>query len=91
LVLILRDDAYGMIKWKQDGMGFEEWGLDFDNPDFVQYAESYGVVGRRVESTEALLPTLQASVAEPGVHLIEIPVDYSENAALTRELGLLEA
>jgi acetolactate synthase-1/2/3 large subunit len=90
VVLVLRDDAYGMIKWKQDGMGFEEWGLDFDNPDFVQYAGSYGAVGRRVESTAALLPTLQECVAEPGVHLVEVPVDYSENAALTRELGLLE-
>ena len=86
VVLVIRDDAYGMIKWKQDGMGFEECGLDFGNPDFVQYAESYGAHGRRVESTDALLPMLADSLAEPGVHLVEVPVDYSENAALTREL-----
>ena len=39
-VIILRDDAYGMIKWKQENMGFKNFGLDYGNPDFVKYAES---------------------------------------------------
>jgi len=87
-VLILRDDAFGMIKWKQGDMGFEPWGLDFANPDFVKYAESYGATGERLNSTEALLPTLQRCLETPGVHVVEIPVDYSENLALSRELGM---
>ena len=41
-VLILRDDAYGMIRWKQANMGFADFGLTYGNPDFVKYAESYG-------------------------------------------------
>ena len=40
-VIILNDNAYGMIKWKQEGMGFDNFGLDYKNPDFVKYAESY--------------------------------------------------
>jgi len=48
-VLILNDSGYGMIKWKQRDMGFEDFGLDFKNPDFVKYAESYGASGHRVE------------------------------------------
>ena len=47
VVLILRDDGYGMIKWKQADMGFADWGLDYGNPDFVQYAASYGAYGHR--------------------------------------------
>jgi acetolactate synthase-1/2/3 large subunit len=39
-VIILRDDAYSMIKWKQENMGFKNFGLDYGNPDFVKYAES---------------------------------------------------
>lgn len=78
-VLILRDNAYGMIKWKQAGMGFQEWGLDYGNPDFVRYAESYGAYGVRVEKTEDFLPILQDCMARKGVNLIELPVDYSEN------------
>ena len=86
-VLILRDNAYGMIKWKQTGMGFQNWGLDYGNPDFVAYAESYGAYGVRVEKTEDFLPTLQDCLARKGVNLIELPVDYSENElVLLKEL-----
>lgn len=88
VVLILNDSAYGMIKWKQDAMGFDHWGLDFNNPDFVKYAESYGAKGHRVESTESFLPLLKACTKSPGVHIIDLPIEYSENAkVLTQELN----
>lgn len=79
VVLILRDDAYGMIKWKQAGMGFRNQGLDFGNPDFVTYAESYGAGGHRVQAADEFLPLLQRCLDQPGVHLIDLPVDYSQN------------
>ena len=88
VVLILNDSSYGMIKWKQDAMGFDHWGLDFNNPDFVKYAESYGAKGHRVESTESFLPLLKACTESPGVHIIDLPIEYSENAkVLTQELN----
>ncbi|WP_449123879.1 acetolactate synthase large subunit [Pseudomonas viridiflava] len=79
IVIILRDDGYGMIRWKQSHMGFEDFGLDYGNPDFVMYANSYGAKGHRVESAEAFLPMIERCIAEPGVHVIDCPVDYSEN------------
>lgn len=79
VVLILRDDAYGMIKWKQANMGFRNQGLDFGNPDFVMYAESYGAQGHRVESADQFLPLLRQCLNGEGVHLIDLPVDYSQN------------
>jgi acetolactate synthase-1/2/3 large subunit len=86
-VLILNDSAYGMIKWKQEGMGFADFGLDFGNPDFVKYAESYGAYGHRVEKTTQLKELLISCTTTPGVHIIDCPVDYSENAkVLTKEL-----
>ena len=78
-VLILRDDAYGMIRWKQANMGFRDWGLTYGNPDFVQYAESYGAKGHRVESADHLKEVLDHCLSTEGVHLIDCPVDYSEN------------
>ncbi|MFW2351214.1 acetolactate synthase large subunit [Qipengyuania sp.] len=78
-VLILRDDAYGMIRWKQANMGFEDFGLTYGNPDFVAYAESYGATGHRVESSDHLRQLLAHCRDTPGVHLIDCPVDYSEN------------
>lgn len=85
-VLILRDDGYGMIRWKQESMGFDSFGLGFGNPDFVALASAYGAHGVRVERTEDFLPTLQTSLDTPGVHVIDVPIDYSENRVFTREL-----
>jgi acetolactate synthase I/II/III large subunit len=88
VVLILQDDAYGMIRWKQAVEKFADFGLTFGNPDFVKYAESYGARGARVESTEAFIPTLQAAFDAGGVHLVTVPIDYSENVrVLVEELG----
>jgi acetolactate synthase-1/2/3 large subunit len=79
VVLILRDSGYGMIKWKQASMGFANFGLDFGNPDFVKYAESYGAHGHRVDSADGLVPQLEECFAEPGVHVVDLPIDYSDN------------
>jgi acetolactate synthase-1/2/3 large subunit len=79
VVLILEDQGYGMIRWKQQAEGFADFGLAFKNPDFVQYARAYGAHGRRVRATEDLVPILEAAFRRGGVHLIIVPVDYSEN------------
>ncbi|MEM9192315.1 MAG: acetolactate synthase large subunit, partial [Myxococcota bacterium] len=78
-VIVLRDDSYGMIKWKQAGMSFPDYGLDFKNPDFVKYAESYGAKGHRVTATGELTKLLGECLDTGGVHLIEVPIDYAEN------------
>jgi len=86
-VLILNDSGYGMIKWKQAASDFNSFGLDFGNPDFVKYAEAYGAHGHRVTQTNELGTLLQKTLTTPGVHLIDVPIDYSENdRVLTREL-----
>ncbi|MFK7944343.1 MAG: acetolactate synthase large subunit [Paracoccaceae bacterium] len=77
--LILNDNSYGMIRWKQANMGFQDWGLQYSNPDFVKYAESYGAHGHRVSSSENLREVIDHCLATPGVHLVDCPVDYSEN------------
>ncbi len=79
VVTVLHDDSYGMIRWKQASAGFEDWGLEFGNPDFVQYANSYGATGHRVEATKDLVPIFNRAFEAGGVHLIDLPVDYSEN------------
>ena len=88
VVLILNDAAYGMIRWKQGQLGFPDYGLTFSNPDFVTYAKSYGATGRRVERSADLVSVLNAAFEAGGVHLVDLPVDYSENKkVLIDELG----
>src|SRR5215831_14446925 len=79
VVLILQDNAYGMIRWKQAADGYPDFGMTFGNPDFVAYAKAFGIKGRRVESADALAPALEAAFAGGGVELVSVPVDYSEN------------
>ena len=79
VVMILNDSAYGMIRWKQAVDGFPDFGMSFGNPDFVRYAEAYGAKGSRVASVEDLVPTLEAAFTGGGVHLVDVPIDYSEN------------
>jgi acetolactate synthase I/II/III large subunit len=79
VVLILEDNAFGMIRWKQAADGYPDFGMTFGNPDFAAYAKAYHVQGSRVESAEALAPTLEAAFNVGGVHLVSVSVDYSEN------------
>lgn len=79
VVLILNDGSYGMIRWKQANMGFKDWGLTYGNPDFVKYAESYGAHGHRVTDAASLPKLIADCLNAKGVHLIDCPVDYSDN------------
>lgn len=91
-VLILNDNSYGMIRWKQANMGFKDWGLTYNNPDFVKYAESYGANGYRVGAADELPALLEKCLNTPGVNLIEVPVDYSDNdRILNKEIKELSA
>jgi acetolactate synthase-1/2/3 large subunit len=90
--LILNDGSYGMIRWKQANMGFKDWGLTYNNPDFVKYAEAYGAFGHRVESAAHLPLLLRRTLSQPGVHVVDCPVDYSDNdRILNREIKELSA
>ncbi len=86
VIIILNDNAYGMIKWKQEGMGFDNFGLDYNNPDFVKYAESYGAFGYRPDSCENFCEVLETCLNKDGVHVIDLAVDYSLNHSILNVL-----
>lgn len=87
VVLVWVDGSYGLIKWKMDiELGHHE-AVDFTNPDFVQYAESFGAHGHRITAADQIRPTIDAAFTAGGVHIVECPVDYRENDALTDRLG----
>jgi acetolactate synthase-1/2/3 large subunit len=85
VIVVLNDGAYGMIRWKQAVDEFPDFGLTFGNPDFVRYAEAYGAKGSRVTSADGLIPTIEAAFRGGGVHLIDLPIDYSENTRVLVE------
>ena len=56
-----------------------KFGLDYGNPNFFKYAQSYGAQGWRVDDTDVLIPMVEKCLNTPGVHIIDCPVDYSMN------------
>ena len=87
VILIWTDSEYGLIKWHQLRKLGRPSHIDFTNPDFVKYAESFGAKGYKVESADQLVPTLQQAIKDDTVVVIDCPVDYSENMKLTEELS----
>ncbi len=90
VILIWVDDAYGLISWKMDMEIGHNVDTRFSNPDFVQYAESFGARGYRIASAGELLPVLRSALADDTVSVIACPVDYTANTELIRSLGDLD-
>jgi acetolactate synthase-1/2/3 large subunit len=91
VVVVWRDDGYGLIDWKQRNEFGRPFGVEFGNPDLVAYAQSFGIAGFRVRSAGELRGTLARAFTVPGPALVEIPIDYRENLRLTERLGALTA
>lgn len=87
VILIWNDSGYGLIKWKQMNQFGRISHVDFNNPDFVKLAESFGAVGVRIGSAGELLPALRKALESDSVTVIDCPVDYGENLKLTASLG----
>ena len=88
-VVVWRDDGYGLIDWKQRTEFGRPFGVEFTNPDFVAYAESFGIAAFRPSSSADLFPTLARALEHDGPSLVEVPIDYRENLRLTEQLGAL--
>ncbi|MDD3581782.1 MAG: thiamine pyrophosphate-dependent enzyme [Desulfobacca sp.] len=89
VVLVWKDDHYGLIKWKQEISLGRTGCVQFTNPDLVKYAESFGIKGYRIQAATELLPILREALAADELAIIECPVDYSENKRLSERLGHL--
>lgn len=89
VILIWNDAGYGLIEWKQQNQFGRTSHVKFGNPDFVQYAQSFGATGVRVNKTEELMPILKQALDSNTVTIIDCPVDYRENLKLTESLGQL--
>jgi len=86
-MMVWEDHAYGLIAWKQETHFGHHTDLAFGNPDWAKLAESFGWNGHIVDRSADLVKTLEAALDEAGPSLVVIPIDYRENALLTKKLG----
>ena len=87
VVLIWVDNAYGLIKWKQENQFGTHSDLHFGNPDFVKLAEAFGCKGFQVDKSADLHDVLEQAFSCNVPALVTVPVDYRENKILSERLG----
>jgi len=90
VALVLRDDGFGLIKMKQIQRYGRSAFVDFQNPDLVGLAQSFGAKGYRIQSADELLPALNDAFQQRVPAVIDCPVDYSENVRLMDQLGKID-
>ncbi|SDR25780.1 acetolactate synthase large subunit [Natronobacterium texcoconense] len=71
--VVFTDDDYGLISSKQRAHTGESVGTELTNPDFVAFAESFGIDGYRPTTREGLRKVLEDAVGD-GMSLIEVPL-----------------
>ena len=84
VTVIFNDSGLGLIKVKMKRRCGRDYGCDFTNPDFVRYAESFGINGYRVEKADELKETLKRCLKNKELAVIDVKVDYSGNDELFR-------
>jgi acetolactate synthase-1/2/3 large subunit len=85
-VFVFRDGTYNMVAFQQQNLYGRTSGIAFGPTDFVKYAESMGAVGFRVSSPESLRDTMRKAIEQPGVVIVDVPVDYSMNVELGQHI-----
>ncbi|MGI9613222.1 MAG: acetolactate synthase large subunit [Acidimicrobiales bacterium] len=89
-VVIFNDGGLGMIRLKQQMDGHVVHGVDFANPDVASYAKAFGATGHRIDDADGLDRVLRGAFESGGVHVIDVPVDYRENAKLMMSMKMLD-
>lgn len=87
IIIIFHDSKFGLIEWKQLNKFNRTNDIAFTDPNFLEFARSFGVKGIKVTHSDELLPALEEAMKEKDIVLIDVDVDYSENVKLSKTLG----
>lgn len=85
--LIFHDKSYSLIEIKQQITFGRKSHVNFGNPDFVKFAESFGAIGYRIEAAGELKPVLEEAFSKNKPVIIDCPVDYRENLKIVEKFG----
>ncbi|HET9102295.1 MAG TPA: acetolactate synthase large subunit [Solirubrobacteraceae bacterium] len=85
--VIWENQQFGSIVWKQDKKFGRHFGVDFGPTDFVKLAEAFGVPGWRCSHADEFSQRLRHALSLDVPSVIVVPIDYSVDVAISRELG----
>ncbi len=86
-LMVWEDGGYGLISWKQEDEFKSHTELSFGNPDWLGLAACFGWQGQYIDKARGLASAIECALAHKGPSLIVVPIDYRENALLSRRLG----
>ena len=86
-IIVLNDNDYGLISWKQTSHRGRSVGTKLTNPDFVAYAKSFGIKAYHPTTQADVTKVLQKVIPSNELTLITIDIDPKENMKLTGKLG----
>ena len=85
-IIVLNDNDYGLISWKQQKHTGHSFGTQLTNPDFKKYAESYGITGYAPKNPAELKQNLAEAIGGKSLCLVEVPINPAVNRELTAKL-----
>ena len=77
-LIVVNDDAFGVIGYLQRTAYQEAYQAQLTNPDFLAFAAAFGVPATRVQSPAELQATLDRTLACGEMHLIEYQMTIQE-------------
>jgi acetolactate synthase-1/2/3 large subunit len=76
VTLVFNNGTFGNVRRDQEQLlGGRVIGADFNNPDFMKLADSFGIEGRRVSSPVELKPVLARAIEADAPVLIEVLIE----------------
>lgn len=84
--VIMRDNAYDMVAFQEQLKYGRTSGVRLGDYDIAHYAAAFGAKGVRISGMNEFEHALKQSLNQPGVTIIDAPVDYSRNTELFAQL-----
>lgn len=79
---IWNDGAYNMVEFQEEAKYGRSSGIDLGGVDFVKFADAFNAKGLRVNKASELESVMKEALSHRGVTIVDVPIDYSENAGL---------
>jgi acetolactate synthase-1/2/3 large subunit len=78
-ILILNDNSYRALRYSQQIMyGGRFYGSEYQNPDFVKLAESFGAAGFRIEKPHQIEPVLSEAMNCGRLAIVDARIDVDD-------------
>jgi acetolactate synthase I/II/III large subunit len=84
--VIMRDNTYNMVAFQEELKYGRTSGVQLGDYDIAHFAAAFGAKGIRVSGITEFEAAFKQSLNEPGVTIIDVPVDYTRNTELFAEL-----